>query len=107
LPFCRCICFDEGIYRCRADVLLVRLFWLGEIKDERPEFCPRFFKVDLAPHILEFLSRDDGEFCGELMNGADCVPTLHSVCLVPVSSDFVASCGKHSIIRTRYQEADC
>ncbi|KAN0126831.1 hypothetical protein V8E52_000471 [Russula decolorans] len=35
------------------------LFWLGEIKDERPEFCPRFFKVDLAPHILEFLSRDD------------------------------------------------
>ena len=84
---------------------MVRLFWLGEIKDERPELCPRFFEVDLAPYILEFLSRDEGEFCGELMNEADCVHTPHSVFLVPVSSNFVTSCGKH-IIRSKYQEAD-
>jgi len=32
---------------------------LGEIKDKRPELFPRFFEVDLAPCILEFLCRND------------------------------------------------
>jgi hypothetical protein len=35
------------------------LFWLGVIEATRPELCPNFFHVDLAPAILGFLSCDD------------------------------------------------
>jgi len=35
------------------------LFWLGVIEATRPELCPSFFEVDLAPAILVFLGRDD------------------------------------------------
>jgi hypothetical protein len=51
--------------------MLFRSFWLGVIETSRPELCPRFFEVDLAPCILKFLRRDDGGCCAELMTGAD------------------------------------
>jgi hypothetical protein len=35
------------------------LFWFGVIEATRPELCPSFFQVDLAPAILRFLGRDD------------------------------------------------
>ncbi|KAF8473096.1 hypothetical protein DFH94DRAFT_150887 [Russula ochroleuca] len=34
-------------------------FWLGVIESKRPELCPQFFEVDLAPCVLKFLRRDD------------------------------------------------
>jgi hypothetical protein len=37
----------------------LRLFWLGVIEATRPELCPSFFQVDLAPAILGFLGCDD------------------------------------------------
>ncbi|KAH9993614.1 hypothetical protein BJV77DRAFT_997784 [Russula vinacea] len=46
---------------------------LGQIESKRPELCPRFFEVDLAPCILKFLRRDGGECCGELAKGTDCI----------------------------------
>jgi hypothetical protein len=39
--------------------MVLRLFWLGVIEATRPELCPSFFQVDLAPAILGFLCRDD------------------------------------------------
>ncbi|KAF8467907.1 hypothetical protein DFH94DRAFT_777312 [Russula ochroleuca] len=33
--------------------------WLGIIEATRPELCPAFFKVDLAPRIMKFLFRDN------------------------------------------------
>jgi hypothetical protein len=54
--------------------MLVRSFCLGVIESKRPELCPRFFKVDLAPFILKFLRRDGGECCSELMKGTDWIP---------------------------------
>jgi hypothetical protein len=36
-----------------------RFFWLGVIEATRPELCPSFFQVDLAPAILGFLNCDD------------------------------------------------
>ena len=52
---------------------LVRSLCLGQIESKRPELCPRFFEVDLAPCILKFLRRDGGECCGELAKGTDCI----------------------------------
>ncbi|KAF8473092.1 hypothetical protein DFH94DRAFT_765973 [Russula ochroleuca] len=40
-------------------ILTLISYWLGEIKAERPELCPLFFKVDLVPCILKFLRRYD------------------------------------------------
>jgi hypothetical protein len=58
--------------------MLVRSVWLGVIETKRPELCPRFFETDLAPCILKFLYRVDGEcYCGELMKSADWI--LHTV----------------------------
>ena len=54
--------------------MLVRSFWLGVIEARRPELCPQFFEVDLAPQILKFLRRDDGGCCSELMKCTECVP---------------------------------
>lgn len=53
--------------------MLIRSFWLGEIGAARPDLCPGFFEVDLAPYILKFLRRGDGGCCGELMRGADSI----------------------------------
>ena len=39
--------------------MVLRLFWLGVIEATRPELCPSFFQVDLAPTILGFLCPDD------------------------------------------------
>jgi hypothetical protein len=58
-------------------LMLVRTVVLAVIDTKRPELCPRFFEDDLAPCILEFLRRDDGGCCSELMKGADC--TLYTV----------------------------
>ena len=41
-----------------VDLILLRLFWLGVIEATRPELCPSFFQVDLAPSILGLLGRD-------------------------------------------------
>ena len=62
-------------FRPFVELVLVRSYWLGLIEDKRPELCPGFFEVDLAPRILRrlrpvltfltFLWRnDDGECCG-------------------------------------------
>jgi hypothetical protein len=60
-------------FREFVELMLVRSYWLGEIKAERPELCPLFFKVDLVPCILKFLRRYDGGpgCCGELIKGAN------------------------------------
>ena len=52
-----------------------RSLWLGELKNNRPELWPGFFKADLTPCILEFLRRDDGGRCEftESMEGANCL----------------------------------
>jgi hypothetical protein len=47
------------------------------VETSRPELCPRFFEVDLAPWILKFLRRHDGGFRGGLMKDAD--STLYTV----------------------------
>jgi hypothetical protein len=47
-----------------VDVRMLRLFWLGVIEAKRPELCPLFFQVDLAPSILRFLRRPEGGCCG-------------------------------------------
>lgn len=52
------------------EVMLVRLLWLKVIEDKSPELCPLFFKVDLAPYILEILRRDDGASPGLVMGVA-------------------------------------
>jgi len=67
--------------------MLVRSLGLGEIKDKRPELFPRFFEVDLAPCILEFLCRNDGG-CYKLTEGADCLRSYAAQCL----SGFHSSC---------------
>ena len=41
--------------------IVVRSYWLGKIKAERPELCPFFFKVDLRSY--------DGGCCGESIRG--------------------------------------
>jgi hypothetical protein len=53
-----------------VELMLVRSLWLAVIEAKRPELCPAFFEVDLAPCILQFLRRGDGGWCGELMKGA-------------------------------------
>jgi hypothetical protein len=83
--------------------MLVRSYWLGVIEATRPELCPAFFEVDLAPCILRFLCRDDGVYCSELMKGTDCI--LHSASLVYISSTFVTRCGRH--VRGGFQAAGC
>jgi hypothetical protein len=55
-----------------TDVML-RLYWLGVIEATRPGLSPCFFKVDLAPPILRFLSRSEGGSCREWMKCADCI----------------------------------
>ncbi|KAH9987632.1 hypothetical protein BJV74DRAFT_796472 [Russula compacta] len=35
--------------------LAVILYYVGLLKDKRPEICPSFFQVDLAPPILKFI----------------------------------------------------
>lgn len=61
-----------------VELTLVRSVWLGVIETKRPELCPRFFETDLAPCILKFLYRVDGEcYCGGLMKSADWI--LHTV----------------------------
>lgn len=54
--------------------MLVRSVWLGVLEAKRPELCPGFFEVDLAPFILNFMCRHDGG-CryGEWMKIADCI----------------------------------
>ena len=52
----------------------IRSFWLAVIETTRPELCPRFFELDLAPFILRFIKvlfRNDGGYYGELMRGFD------------------------------------
>jgi hypothetical protein len=41
-----------------VDLMVLRLFWLGVIEATRPELCPSFFQVDLAPTILRSMDRD-------------------------------------------------
>ena len=48
------------MFRPFVELMLVRSHWLGLIEAKRPEVCPGFFEVDLAPCILTFLWRDDG-----------------------------------------------
>jgi hypothetical protein len=54
--------------------MLVRSVWLGVLEAKRPELCPGFFEVDLAPFILNFVCRHDGGCCcGEWVKSADCI----------------------------------
>jgi hypothetical protein len=39
--------------------MVLRFFWLGVIEATRPELCPSFFQVDLAPAVLGFLGRNN------------------------------------------------
>src|SRR5258708_8447104 len=41
-----------------VDLMILSLFWLGVIETTRPELCPIFFQVDLAPTILRSMYRD-------------------------------------------------
>ena len=66
--------FDAEVgFRPFVELMLVRSYWLGLIEDKRPEVCPGFFEVDLAPSILKFFWRDDGGCRGQLMESADCI----------------------------------
>lgn len=58
-------------FRESDELMLVRSLCLGQIESKRPELCPRFFEVDLAPCILKFLRRDGGVCCNELTKGTD------------------------------------
>ena len=49
-----------------VELMSVRSYWLENIKAKRPELCPAFFEVDLAPCILNFLRRYDGGCRSEL-----------------------------------------
>ena len=51
--------------------MTLSLFWLGVIEATRPESCPLFFQVDLAPPILRFLVRPEGGCCSRWMRGTD------------------------------------
>ncbi|KAI9511884.1 hypothetical protein F5148DRAFT_1167117 [Russula earlei] len=42
-------------------ILALVLYWLGVIEAERPESSPLFFQTDLAPPILNFLSRPEAQ----------------------------------------------
>jgi hypothetical protein len=42
-----------------AKLTIFRFFWLGVIEATRPELCPSFFRVDLAPAILRILRCDN------------------------------------------------
>jgi hypothetical protein len=61
----------RGHVRGFVELMLCRSLWLAAIEAKRPELYPRFFQIDLAPFILNFLRRHDGGCCGELMKGAD------------------------------------
>jgi hypothetical protein len=50
---------SEVVFTEFVELMILRLFWLGVIEATRPELCPSFFEVDLAPAILVFLGRDD------------------------------------------------
>ena len=63
--------------------MALRLFWLGVIEAKRPESCPLFFQVDLAPPILRFLGRPEGGWWSERMKGTDRI--VYPVHLVFVS----------------------
>lgn len=41
--------------------MVFRLYYVGLLKDKRPEICPSFFQVDFAPLIVKFLYSFDGE----------------------------------------------
>lgn len=57
-----------------VELMFIRSVWLAVIEAKRPELCPGFFEVDLAPFILKFVCRHDGGCrCGELMKSADCI----------------------------------
>jgi len=67
--------------------MVLRSYYLGVFKDQRPEIWPLFFRVDWAPAILEFLLRFEGKHydCrGTLMKGTNHV--VHPVYL------FIMSC---------------
>lgn len=42
-----------------VQLMVFRLFWLGIIEATRPELCPSFFQVDLAPAILGIRRREN------------------------------------------------
>ena len=55
-------------------LMLVRSVLLGVLEAKRPELCPGFFEVDLAPFILRFIKYlfcNGSECCGELTKGSD------------------------------------
>ena len=52
------LAFSEVRFTEYVELMVLRLFWLGVIEATRPELCPSFFQVDLAPAILVFLGRD-------------------------------------------------
>ena len=49
---------SEVGYTKFVDLTVFRFFWLGVIEATRPELCPSFFQVDLAPAILRILRCD-------------------------------------------------
>jgi hypothetical protein len=61
--------FDPKVgFREFVKLMVVRSLWLGVIENKRPDLCPWFFEVDLAPPILRFLGRYSymRGCCGEL-----------------------------------------
>lgn len=66
--------FDPNVgSREFVKLMVVRSLWLGVIENKRPDLCPWFFEVDLAPTILRFLGRYARGCCGELMDfNVDC-----------------------------------
>lgn len=63
------------MFRGFVELISARSLWLGELKENRPELWPGFFRVDLTPSIQNFLRRDDGGCCEftESMEGVDCL----------------------------------
>ena len=66
--------FDPKVgFREFVKLIVVRSLWLGVIENKRPDLCPWFFEVDLAPLILRFLCHYTGGCCGELIDqNVDC-----------------------------------
>jgi hypothetical protein len=71
----------------RLVMLTLRLYYLGLFQDSRPDICPNFFQLDLAPPILKFVCLSEGE-CSSVPPIAT-GPSLYSLTTSYVQSIFL------------------
>jgi hypothetical protein len=94
---CHVPSFLTGTALTFFELMVLRSYYLGMLKDQRPEIWPLFFRVDWAPPILKFLLRSEGKHydCrGTLMKGTNHV--VHPVYLCLLSVYLCARLWHHS-----------